>query len=76
MEENNIFVRGVRGEGLLRYQDKEYIATIKGVDDKFKTITSLGMLINGVYGHLRSPKYSRSWSGCSLLFIDECRQYF
>ena len=51
LNENNILYSEVLEEKvLLRYQDKEYIATIKGVDDKFKTITTLdSMLINGEY---------------------------
>jgi lipoprotein-releasing system permease protein len=35
---------------LLRYQDKEYIATLKGVDSNFKGINSVdSMLISGAY---------------------------
>ena len=35
---------------LLRYQDKEYIATLKGVDSNFKGINAVdSMLISGAY---------------------------
>jgi lipoprotein-releasing system permease protein len=42
---------------LLRYQDKEYIATLKGVDENFKTLTSVdSMLAAGEYFDAYSKK--------------------
>ena len=51
LNEHNILYSEVLEEKvLLRYQEKEYIATLKGVDDNFKLINSLNsMLIAGEY---------------------------
>ncbi|MDB2613263.1 hypothetical protein N9Y89_00425 [bacterium] len=34
---------------LLRYQEKEYIATLKGVDDNFKLINSVDSMLIAEY---------------------------
>ena len=51
LNEHNILYSEVLEEKvLLRYQEKEYIATLKGVDDNFKLINSVdSMLIAGEY---------------------------
>lgn len=51
LDENNILYSEVLEEKvLLRYQEKEYIATLKGVDDNFKSINSIdSLLISGEY---------------------------
>ncbi len=42
---------------LLRYQDKEYIATLKGVDENFKNISIVGdMMVAGEYFDVYSEK--------------------
>ena len=42
---------------LLRYQDKEYIATLKGVDENFKNISRVGdMMVAGEYFDVYSEK--------------------
>ncbi|MDA7768421.1 FtsX-like permease family protein [Flavobacteriales bacterium] len=51
LDEKNILYSEVLEEKvLLRYQEKEYIATLKGVDDNFKRINSIdSLLIAGEY---------------------------
>lgn len=51
LDSNNIlYSKSLEEKVLLRYQDKEYIATLKGVDQKFHTINSIdSMLISGNY---------------------------
>jgi len=51
LDDNSILYSEVLEEKvLLRYQDKEYIATLKGVDENFKTINSIdSLLVAGDY---------------------------
>jgi len=51
LNENNItYAEVLQEKVLLRYQDKEYIATLKGVDANFKVINSIdSMLVVGDY---------------------------
>ena len=51
LNDNNIQYSEVLEEKvLLRYQDSEYIATLKGVDNNFKSINSIdSLLISGDY---------------------------
>lgn len=51
LEDNNIlYSETLEEKVLLRYQDKEYIATLKGVDQNFQLINSLdSMLVSGDY---------------------------
>ena len=51
LDNNSIlYSQSLEEKVLLRYQDKEYIATLKGVDEKFHTINKVdSMLVSGNY---------------------------
>ena len=60
LDDNDILYSEVLEEKvLLRYQDKEYIATLKGVDANFKAINAVdSMLIAGDYLDIYSAKHT------------------